>query len=69
MEILERISLPSDLQRPINRIDRASSNMQQITETMLWLVRKSETPPNQNSVSVADLLDNFNRRVGILNSR
>jgi signal transduction histidine kinase len=59
MEILERISLPSDLQRPINRIDRASSNMQQITETMLWLVRKSETPPNQNSVSVADLLDNL----------
>ncbi|MEZ8254039.1 sensor histidine kinase [Vibrio splendidus] len=59
MEILERISLPSDLQRPINRIDRASSNMQQITETMLWLVRKSETPPNQNSVSIAALLDNL----------
>ncbi|PTO83377.1 sensor histidine kinase [Vibrio splendidus] len=58
-EILERISLPSDLQRPINRIDRASSNMQQITETMLWLVRKSETPPNQNSVSIAALLDNL----------
>ncbi|MBO7913231.1 HAMP domain-containing histidine kinase [Vibrio sp. G41H] len=59
MEILERISLPSDLQRPINRIDRASRNMQQITETMLWLVRKSETPPNQNSVSIAALLDNL----------
>ena len=59
MEILERISLPSDLQRPINRIDRASSNMQQITETMLWLVRKSETPPHQNSVSIAALLDNL----------
>ncbi|MFA0159537.1 sensor histidine kinase [Vibrio sp. 10N.261.46.A3] len=59
MEILERVSLPSELQRPIGRIDRASINMQQITETMLWLARKSDTPPNQSPVSVVDLLNNL----------
>lgn len=59
MEILERMALPSDSHGPIGRIDRASSSMQQITETMLWLVRKSETPPNQCQVSLVAMIDNI----------
>ncbi|SON48939.1 Sensor histidine kinase (fragment) [Vibrio tapetis subsp. tapetis] len=59
MEILERITLPENSLGPMGRIDRASTNMQQITETMLWLVRKSETPPNQCKVSLVVMLDNI----------
>lgn len=59
MEILERIPLPVVSEEPLNRIDRASINMKQIIETMLWLVRKSNTPPLQTDISVMTMLDSI----------
>ncbi|MCG9657043.1 sensor histidine kinase [Vibrio mediterranei] len=57
MEILERIALPEASKNAIVRIDRASQNMQQVVETMLWLSRKHNTAPPQKEISVAALLN------------
>lgn len=57
MEILEKIELPEKANTPIGRIERAGSNMQQITETLLWLSRKSDNQPVESEVSVVELLE------------
>lgn len=56
-EIMEKINLPELADVPIARIERAGSNMQQITETLLWLSRKTEGMPATAQASVATLLD------------
>lgn len=56
MEILDRINLSDEACEPINRIDRASTNMQLLTETLLWLGRQSESSPAETSVELAGLL-------------
>lgn len=56
IEILERMPLPASASKPLQRIERAKTNMQHITETLLWLERKSETAPAEHPVNLAQLL-------------
>ncbi len=57
MELLERIGTDSQLQRPLERITRASRGMQQLTETLLWLSRDSGQQPALKRMAPADLID------------
>ncbi|WP_414931270.1 histidine kinase dimerization/phospho-acceptor domain-containing protein [Vibrio europaeus] len=57
MEILDLIQLPESSINSVERIDRASRNMQQIIETMLWLVRKTETAPEEQEISISSMLN------------
>ncbi|WCE32496.1 sensor histidine kinase [Vibrio sp. SCSIO 43137] len=56
MEILERMQFSETAKDSINRIDRASNNMQLLTETLLWLERKSEQPPEIVELDIAQLI-------------
>lgn len=56
MEILEKIALPDRVIIPIERIDRASIHMQQLTETLLWIARKSDNKPVESLISLPSLL-------------
>lgn len=57
LEILELTATSANQHTPLARITRASDNMKRIIETMLWLVRKSDTPPMQAEVAIPALLD------------
>ncbi|NOH61884.1 HAMP domain-containing sensor histidine kinase [Vibrio sp. RE88] len=56
LDILDKIALPEEAEVPVSRIQRANRNMQQITETLLWLARKSESQPKTHRISLPDLL-------------
>ncbi|MCG9582437.1 HAMP domain-containing histidine kinase [Vibrio tubiashii] len=66
MEILDRIPLPESSKGSIERIDRASKNMQQIIETMLWLVRKTDTSPAEKKISIPLMLDHLTEELSYL---
>ncbi|MGY0217605.1 sensor histidine kinase [Endozoicomonadaceae bacterium StTr2] len=57
MELLERMPVPSVLERPINRVRRANHGMLQLTETLLWLSRENATAPMLREVRIDSLLD------------
>lgn len=59
MEILEKVDLPDTSMVPLQRIDRAGINMQLITETLLWLGRKSDNQPSESPVCIASVLDDL----------
>ncbi|MGR5147883.1 sensor histidine kinase [Photobacterium alginatilyticum] len=56
MEILERMDIPESALGSLSRVERASTNMQLITETLLWLGRKNETAPAEYQVNLPQLL-------------
>ncbi len=45
LELLDKIGIADNIQRPIARIQRANYTMQQLTETLLWLSRDMERQP------------------------
>lgn len=56
MEILEKMDISDMAQVPLARVERASTNMQLITETLLWLARQSDEQPSKSLVSMSNLL-------------
>jgi signal transduction histidine kinase len=66
MELLQRVGIPTTLRCPMERINRASQNMQQLTETLLWLSRENDTPPSISSVDPARLLDDISEELAYL---
>ncbi|WED23025.1 HAMP domain-containing histidine kinase [Vibrio sp. JC009] len=57
MEILEKIEMRNEARVVVSRIDKASSNMGKVIETLLWLSRKSDNKPSVALVTVPALLD------------
>ncbi len=57
IEIFEKISLPDIAYQPLKRLERASNNMQLLTETLLWLARQREASPSVSSIDVPLLLN------------
>lgn len=57
MEILEKMDVPELAQVPLDRVERANTSMQLITETLLWLARQSDNQPIESLVSLPQLLD------------
>jgi signal transduction histidine kinase len=57
MELLQKIGIPIPLERPIERVSRANHNMQQLTETLLWLSRENEEAPSLKKLRPDLLLD------------
>ncbi|RDE18403.1 sensor histidine kinase [Motiliproteus coralliicola] len=66
MELLDRLELPSPMQRPIERVRRANQTMLQLIETLLWLSRENEAPPNVTEVQVDRLLEELSEELGYL---
>lgn len=66
MELLQRLELPIPMQRPIERVRRANQTMLQLIETLLWLSRENEAPPNVAEVRVDLLLDEISEELGYL---
>ncbi|AEY01643.1 sensor histidine kinase [Oceanimonas sp. GK1] len=66
MELLQRVGIPTTFERPMERINRASQNMQQLTGTLLWLSRENDTPPSISSVDPARLLDDISEELAYL---
>lgn len=60
MELLQRVGIPQTLARPVERVDRASHSMQQLTETLLWLSRENDTAPTFSQVVTTDMLNEIN---------
>ncbi|RWX54540.1 sensor histidine kinase [Photobacterium chitinilyticum] len=56
MEILERMDIPELALSPLSRVERANTNMQLITETLLWLGRKNDIAPAEYQVNITYLL-------------
>ncbi|MCG7585758.1 HAMP domain-containing sensor histidine kinase [Photobacterium sp. OFAV2-7] len=56
MEILERMDIPESALGSLSRVERANTNMQLITETLLWLGRKNDTAPAEYQVNLPHLL-------------
>lgn len=56
LEIFEKIEVSDPAKRPLMRLERASANMQLITETLLWLARQSECKPTESWVDFPHLL-------------
>ncbi|MCP4598802.1 HAMP domain-containing sensor histidine kinase [Neptuniibacter sp.] len=54
LELLHRVGYPASMQRPIERIERSSHSMQQLTETLLWISRESEKAPHINQVNLRE---------------
>ncbi|WP_027856677.1 sensor histidine kinase [Marinobacterium jannaschii] len=46
LELIRRKGIEPQLERPTQRIERANRNMQQLTETLLWLSRENEPAPH-----------------------
>ena len=57
MDILGKMDESAPLKVPLARVKRANTNMQLITETLLWLARQSENQPIESLVSLPLLLD------------
>lgn len=56
IEIFEKMPIPDIAKSPLERLDRASSNMQLITETLLWLARQSDCQPAMSQLDLTQLL-------------
>lgn len=56
LEIFEKIDVSEATKQPLMRLERASSSMQLITETLLWLSRQSECKPTASMVDFPQLL-------------
>lgn len=56
IEIFEKMPIPEMAKSPLARLDRASINMQLITETLLWLARQSDCKLALSQVNVTQLL-------------
>lgn len=66
LELLQRVGIPTMFERPMERINRASQNMQQLTGTLLWLSRENDTPPSISSVDPVRLLDDISEELAYL---
>ncbi|MCV6609332.1 MAG: HAMP domain-containing histidine kinase [Amphritea sp.] len=66
MELLQRVGVPTQLARPVERVDRANQSMQQLTETLLWLSRENDTLPSVTAVQPARLLDEISEELEYL---
>lgn len=56
LELLNKIGIPDQIQRPVERIQRANYTMQQLTETLLWLSRDMEKQPPAQPQHLPELL-------------
>ncbi|QMV16339.1 sensor histidine kinase [Vibrio spartinae] len=56
MEYLQRLSLPESTVMPLERLDRASMNMQLTTETLLWINRKNGSAPKIERVNLKSVI-------------
>lgn len=56
MELLGRMIMPESSLSSLSRIERANTNMQLTTETLLWLGRKNETAPAQKKMNLPLML-------------
>lgn len=66
MELLDKMGVPDNLARPVDRIRRANHGMLQLTETLLWLSRENEAAPNVNPVHLPHLLDELSEELAYL---
>ncbi len=66
MELLQKIGIPTELHRPIERVSRANQSMQQLTETLLWLSRENETAPTLKQIRPDILLDELSEELDYL---
>ena len=57
IELLDKIGVPATLKSPFKRITRANHNMQQLTETLLWLSRDTAVTPAIKEIKVTHLCD------------
>ena len=57
IEFLQRIGVPETMNNAVQRISRSSHTMLQLTETLLWLCRESETAPSIRQVDLRDTTD------------
>lgn len=59
IEFLEKVGVTHNLCQPVERINRASHTMLQLTQTLLWLSRESEVEPESTTVNVPELAGNL----------
>jgi len=59
LELIRRKGIDPALARPTERIERANRNMQQLTETLLWLSRENEAAPHWSQID----LNNFTQEL------
>lgn len=57
MELLDKVGVPAELGRPVDRVRRANHTMLQLTETLLWLSRENEAEPKVEELRTDQLLD------------
>jgi len=57
IEVLEKLGIEKQYEIQIARIKRANSNMQHITEALLWLSRENETIPQSESIIVINIIE------------
>lgn len=57
MELLQRMGYDKKLAGPLERVGRANTTMQQLTETLLWLSRENEAKPRLSRLQPAKLVE------------
>jgi len=57
LELMDKKGISKQYENSILRIKRANTDMQHITEALLWLSRDSETIPEFDSIFIDDVLD------------
>lgn len=68
MDILDRVDTFDDTLIPLERIDRASNNMQLMAETLLWLNRKNSEKPRISEVNLRKIISSLMSDLEYLNS-
>ena len=66
VELLEKLEVSTGLARPFDRIRRANQTMLQLTETLLWLSRENDTPPQQTTIDPAEMLEQLTAELSYL---
>ncbi len=57
LELLNKVGIPATLAPSFERISRANNNMQQLTETLLWLSRDTAATPNIKAIDLSALCE------------
>ena len=66
MELLDKIGYQPTQERPMERINRASQGMLQITKTLLWISREKTDKPTESRVCLHQLTEELTEDLGYL---